>query len=65
MTDDVVGQLAPSSPSGHERENCSRNITYQILVTLFVQTDADDLLTEEEERKRRAPGQAQQISPGH
>ena len=38
---------------------------HPMFVTLFIETDADDLLTEEQDRKRRARGQARQISPGH
>jgi hypothetical protein len=38
---------------------------HPMFVTLFIETDADDLLAEEQERKRRARGQARPISPGH
>jgi hypothetical protein len=37
---------------------------HPLFVTLFIDTDADDLLAEEQDRKRRACGQARQISPG-
>ena len=33
-------------------------------VRLFIETDADDLMAEEQDRKRRACGQARQIGPG-
>jgi hypothetical protein len=36
-----------------KRENCRRTIMHPMFVTLFIETDADDLLTEED-RKRRA-----------
>ena len=38
---------------------------HPMFVTLFIETNADDLLTEEQDRKRHARGQARQISPGH
>ena len=31
---------------------------HPMFVTLFIETDTDDLLTEEQDRKRRARGQA-------
>jgi len=37
-----------------KRENCRRNIMHPLFVTLFIETDADDWLTEEQDRKRRA-----------
>jgi len=37
---------------------------HPMFVRLFIQTDTDDLLTEEQDRKRRAHGQAGQISAG-
>ena len=36
-----------------KREN-GKNIMHPMFVALFIQTDADDLLTEEQDRKRRA-----------
>jgi len=36
------------------RDNGRRNIMHPMFVTLFIETDADDLLTEEEDNKRRA-----------
>jgi hypothetical protein len=35
-------------------ENWRRNIMHPMFVALFIETDADDLLTEEQDRKRRA-----------
>jgi hypothetical protein len=35
-------------------ENRRRIIMHPMFVTLFIETDADDLLTEEQDRKRRA-----------
>jgi hypothetical protein len=37
-----------------KRQNGSRNIMHPMFVTLFLETDADDLLSEEQDRKRRA-----------
>jgi hypothetical protein len=37
-----------------KRENWRRNIMHPMFRTLFIETDADDLLTEEQDRKRRA-----------
>jgi hypothetical protein len=37
-----------------KRDNGRRNIMHPMFVTLFIETDADDLLTEEQDRKRRA-----------
>jgi hypothetical protein len=37
-----------------KRENRRRTIMHPLFVTLFIETDADDLLTEEQDRKRRA-----------
>jgi hypothetical protein len=37
-----------------KRENCRRNIMHPMFVTLFIETDADDWPTEEQDRKRRA-----------
>jgi hypothetical protein len=37
-----------------KRENRRRTIMHPLFVTLFIETDADDLLTEEQHRKRRA-----------
>jgi hypothetical protein len=34
--------------------NGRRTIMHPMFVTLFIETDADDLLTEEQDRKRRA-----------
>jgi hypothetical protein len=36
------------------RENGRRNIMHPMFVTLFIETDTDDLLAEEQDRKRRA-----------
>jgi len=35
-------------------ENGRRNIMHPMFVTLFLEADADDLLSEEQDRKRRA-----------
>jgi hypothetical protein len=35
-------------------DNGRRIIMHPMFVTLFIETDADDLLTEEQDRKRRA-----------
>jgi hypothetical protein len=35
-------------------ENWRRSIMHPMFVTLFIETDADDLLAEEQDRKRRA-----------
>jgi hypothetical protein len=37
-----------------KRQNCRRNIMHPMFRTLFIETDADDSLTEERDRKRRA-----------
>ena len=37
-----------------KRDNGRRNIVHPMFVTLFIETDADDLLTEEQDRKRHA-----------
>jgi hypothetical protein len=37
-----------------KRDNGRRTIMHPMFVTLFIETDADDLLTEEQDRKRRA-----------
>jgi hypothetical protein len=37
-----------------KRENWRRTIMHPLFVTLFIETDADDLLAEEQDRKRRA-----------
>jgi len=37
-----------------KRENWRRNIMHPMFVTLFIETDADDALTEQQDRKRRA-----------
>ena len=37
-----------------KRENGRRTIMHPMFVRLFIETDADDLLTEEQDRKRRA-----------
>jgi hypothetical protein len=37
-----------------KRENRRRTIMHPLFVTLFIETDADDLLAEEQDRKRRA-----------
>jgi hypothetical protein len=37
-----------------KRDNGRRNIMHPMFVTLFIETDADDLPTEEQDRKRRA-----------
>jgi hypothetical protein len=41
-----------------KHENCRRNIVHPMFVRLFIETDTDDLPTEEQDRKRRARGQA-------
>ena len=37
-----------------KRKNGRRTIMHPMFVTLFIETDTDDLLTEEQDRKRRA-----------
>ena len=37
-----------------KRHNRRKNIMHPMFVTLFIETDASDLLTEEQDRKRRA-----------
>ena len=37
-----------------KRENRSGTVMHPLFVTLFIETDADDLLAEEQDRKRRA-----------
>jgi hypothetical protein len=37
-----------------KRENWRRTIMHPMFVTLFIETNADDLLTEEQDRKRHA-----------
>jgi hypothetical protein len=37
-----------------KRENDRRTIMHPIFVRLFIETDTDDLLAEEQDRKRRA-----------
>jgi hypothetical protein len=37
-----------------KRENGRRNIMHPMFVRLFIETDTDDLLTEDQDRKRRA-----------
>ena len=37
-----------------KRENWRRTIMHPMFVTLFIETDADDLVAEEQDRKRRA-----------
>jgi hypothetical protein len=37
-----------------KRENWRRTIMHPLFVTLFIETDADDLVAEEQDRKRRA-----------
>jgi hypothetical protein len=37
-----------------KHENGRRNIMHPMFVTLFITTDPDDLLAEEQDRKRRA-----------
>jgi hypothetical protein len=37
-----------------KRENGRRNIMHPMFVRLFIETDTDDLLTEEQDRKRHA-----------
>jgi hypothetical protein len=41
-----------------KHQNSRRNIMHPMFVRLFIETDTDDLLTEEQGRKRRARGQA-------
>ena len=38
---------------------------HPMFVRLFIETDTDDLPTEEQDRKRRAQRPSPQISPGH
>jgi hypothetical protein len=55
--DQASQHLAPPADSptrgGVKRENWRRNIMHPLFVTLFIETDADDALTEQD-RKRRA-----------
>ena len=44
----------PVGRRGVKRDNGRRNIMHPMFVTLFIETDADGLLTEEQDRKRRA-----------
>jgi hypothetical protein len=37
-----------------KREDWRRTIMHPLFVTLFIETDADDLLAEEQDRERRA-----------
>ena len=37
-----------------KRQNGRRTIMHPMFVRLFIETDTDDLLTEEQDRKRRA-----------
>jgi hypothetical protein len=37
-----------------KRENWRRTIMHPLFVMLFIETDADDLVAEEQDRKRRA-----------
>jgi hypothetical protein len=37
-----------------KRRNLRRNIMHPMFVALFIETDPDDLLAEEQDRKRRA-----------
>jgi hypothetical protein len=49
-----------------KRENGRRNIMHPMFVRLFIETDTDDLLTEEQDRKRHAraqPGAAGRPGP--
>jgi hypothetical protein len=50
--------LAPPAGSptrrGVKRENRRRTIMHPMFVRLFIETDADDALTEQQDRKRRA-----------
>jgi hypothetical protein len=50
--------LAPPTRSptrrGVKRENRRRTIMHPMFVRLFIETDADDALTEQQDRKRRA-----------
>jgi hypothetical protein len=48
-----------------KRENGRRNIMHPMFVRWFIETDTDDLLTEDQDRKHRERGQARQISPGY
>jgi hypothetical protein len=46
---------APCYPSRREtRENVRRTIMHPMFKALFIETDADDSLAEEQDRKRRA-----------
>ena len=44
----------PAARRGVTRQNRRRTIMHPMFVTLFIKTDTDDLLTEEQDRKRRA-----------
>jgi hypothetical protein len=44
----------PAARRGVKRENWRRTIMHPMFVTLFIEADADELLTEEQDRKRHA-----------
>ena len=44
----------PAARRGVTRQNRRRTIMHPMFVTLFIQTDTDDLLAEEQDSKRRA-----------
>src|SRR5258707_14446427 len=50
----VSSPTGSTSRRGVKRENWRRNIMHPMFVTLFIETDADDVPTEQQERKRRA-----------
>jgi hypothetical protein len=54
----TVPHPRPAARRGVKHENCRRNIVHPMFVRLFIETDTDDLPTEEQDRKRRARGQA-------
>jgi len=47
-------RFRPGWPSQRETREPRRTIMHPLFVTLFIETDADDLLAEEQDRKRRA-----------
>jgi hypothetical protein len=49
----IAPSAGASTRRGVKRENWRRNIMHPMFVTLFIETDADDALTEQD-RKRRA-----------
>jgi hypothetical protein len=51
---DDAHRLGSAPLRGVKRENGRRTVMHPMFVTLFIETDADDLLAEEQDKKRRA-----------